>query len=292
MTTLGDLVNSIASSLHSFTGLQEVSTHLTSGVTSSALSFPVDLSDGIMRGIAEVDDELVYVNVSDSNVLTLAPYGRGYRGSTAATHAINAQVIMDPTFPRCEIRRAIDQVLLGLYPTLFQIKTVDLTYTSTPVGFSVPADCAKILDIKTRVSGDPLNYWAPIYNWSYDATSPEATGHAVNIFDNLPSGSLVRVVYQAPFGTFATTSDTLLSVGLKESWADIITYGVTSRMVRFLDPARLQLRAVENVTRSQFVAAGDAGKIANQLYAVFQQRLAEERRELLELTPARINFTR
>jgi hypothetical protein len=292
MSTLGDLINSIASSLHSFTGLQEVSTHLTSAVTSSTLSFPVDLSDGIMRGIAEVDDELIYVNLTDSNLLTLAPYGRGYRGSTAASHLINTQVIMDPTFPRCEIRRCIDQIVLALYPNLYQIKTTDLAYTPTPVGYTLPADCDRVLDLKFQVPGDPIDYWAPLSNWAYDSTSPEATGKAVNIFDNLPAGATVRVVYQAGFGTFAANTDTLASVGLKEDWADLITYAVTSRMVRFLDPARLQLRAVENVTRSQFVAAGDAGKIANQLYAVYQQRLAEERRNLLDLTPTRINFTR
>lgn len=292
MTTLGDLIGSIASALHSYTGVQEASTHLTGNVTNSTLSFPVASSDQVVRGIAEVDDELVYVDVSDANVLTLAPYGRGYRGSTAASHNQNAQVVIDPTFPRSEVRRAIDQVILSLYPGLFQIKTTDLAYTGVPIGYQLPADADGVIDVKFQTAGDPNDYWAPLYNWSYDSTSPEASGKVLNVFDYLPSGSTVRVVYQANFGAFASSSDTLTSIGLKEDWADLITYAVTSRMVRFLDPGRLQLRAVENVSRAQLVAAGDAGKVANQLYAMYQQRLAEERRKLLELIPARIHFQR
>jgi hypothetical protein len=292
VSTLGDLINTIASSLHSYTGVQEISTHLTAGITASVTSASVDSSDQVMRGIVEIDDELLYVTIADSNVLTIAPYGRGYRGSTAATHSTNAQVLVDPTFPRSEIRKAIDQCVLGLYPQLYQIKTTDLVASTTAVGYSLPADCGHVLDVKFQTTGDPADYWAPLYNYSFDASSPEVNGKALNLFDSLPPNSTIRVVYQAAFGTFASNSDTLTSIGLKEDWIDLILYQVASRMVRFLDPARLNLRYVENVSRSQVVQAGDAGKIANQLYAMYQQRLAEERKKLLEITPTRINFTR
>lgn len=292
MSTLGDLMNSIASSLHSYSGVQENSTYLTSAVTNSTLTFPVASSDYVMRGVAEVDDELVYVDIADSSTLTITPYGRGYRGTTAVAHNQNAQVISDPSFPRADIRRAVDQAVLGLYPHLYQIKTTTLTYSPAPVGYQLPADVDEVLDVKFMVTGDPVNYWQPIYEYSFDANSPEATGKALNLFDSLPAGATIRVVYQAPFGTFASTSDTLTSIGLKEDWADLLTYAVCSRMVRFLDPARLQLPAVENASRSQYVAAGDAGKVANQLYAMYQQRLAEERRKLLTTTQNRINFQR
>lgn len=290
MSTLGDLINSIAASLHSYTGVQENGTYLTAGVDASALSFPVASSDQVMRGIAEVDDELVYVDVADANTLTITPFGRGYRGSTAASHLANAQVTSDPSFPRAEIRRAIDQVILGLYPNLYQIKTTTLAYSPTPIGYQLPADVDKILDIKFKYTGIPTNYWQPVYDWSFDPTSAEVTGKALNLFDTLPVGSSIRVVYQAPFGTFSSSNDTLASVGLKDDWQDLITYAVSARLIRFLDPARLQLPAVENATRSQYVAAGDAGKVANQMYAMYQQRLNEERRKLLDLTPPRINF--
>lgn len=292
MTTLGDLIGSISSSLHSYTGVQEASTYLTAPVTASSLSFAVNSSEQVARGIAEVDDELVYVDVADSNSLSIAPYGRGYLGSTAASHLTNAQLTVDPTFPRCEIRRAVDQAVLGLYPHLFRVTSTDLTYTPAPTGYALPADCEEVLDVKWRVSTDPTNYWQPIYNYAFDASSAEVSGKALNLFEWLPTSSTIRVVYQASFSPFTSNTDTLASAGLKEDWADLILYAVTSRMVRFLDPARLQIRSVENVSRAQVVPSGDAGKIANQLYAMYQQRLIEERRKLLDLHPTRINFTR
>lgn len=294
MSTLGDLISSIAASLHSYTGSQEQSTHLTASMTSSATSASVASSESVMRGIAEVDEELMYVDVSDANTLTIAPYGRGYRGSVAASHNSNAQVISDPAFPRCEIRRAIDQCMAGLYPTLFQIKTADIISNPQTVGYELPADCEAVLEVKFQTPLDPWDYWIPIPNWRFDPTSPEPTGRVLNLAgaQGIPTGSTVRVTYQAAFGTFASTSDTLASVGLRESHADLLLYGVTARMIRFLDPARLQLASVENVSRAGAVGAGDAGKIANQLYAIYQQRLTEERKKLLLLTPTQINFTR
>ena len=61
-------------------------------------------------------------------------------------------------------------------------------------------------------------------------------------------------------------------------------------MIRFLEPARLQLGSVENISRAQLIQAGDAGRTATQLFALYQQRVAEERRRLLEQYPARPNF--
>lgn len=292
MSDLNDLIESIATSLHSYTGIQEQSTYLTAAATASDLSLTVASSDGVKKGITEIEDELVYVDVADANVLSLPPFGRGYRGSTAATHAINTQVTFDPFFPRVEIRRAIDQCIAGLYPRLYQIKSTDLTYVTLPIGYDLPADCEKVLEVKWHSADDPIDYWAPLYDWSFDPTSPEVNGRALNLFDSVLPGSTIRVVYMARFGTFAAGTDTLASVGLQESWADLILYCVTSRMVRFLDPSRLQVTSVENLSRGSLVAAGDAGKIANQLYAMYQQRLIEERSALLGLTPPSINFTR
>ena len=290
MSTLNDLIDSIAASLHSYTGVQEQATWLTADATADDLNLTVDQSDRIMRGISEVEDELVYVDVSDQGSLKLAPFGRGYRGSTAAAHAANAKVTFDPSFPRVEIRRAIDQCVAGLYPQLYQIKTTDLTASAVAVGYELPADCDRVLRVEAQRLSDPVDYWQPVSRWSFDPASPESTGKALNVVEAWPPGSTLRVVYAAPFGTFSDGSDTLESIGLQESHADLILYCVAARMVRFLDPGRLQIQAVENLSRSTVVQVGDASKVANQLYAMYQQRLAEERSRLLRLTPSQINY--
>lgn len=295
MSTYLDLVNSVTSALHSYTGIQESCTWLSAQCGTTDLSLQVNSSDAILRGITEVEDELLYVVSGDSGSLQVAPFGRGYRGSVAASHAVNTQVTFDPVWPRVEIKKALASQIDSLYPNLYQIKTVDLTYSATAIGYVLPDDCDRVLNVTYKVPGDYQNWYEPLYDFVLDPHNPASsgTGRVLNLFDVGQPGSTIHVVYQAAFGTPPATGDaTLSSLGIPEGYIDLITYGVAQRMMRFLDPSRVQVAAVENATRSQFVQAGDAGKIANQLYAMYQQRVAEERRRLLGITPPSSNFQR
>lgn len=244
-----------------------------------------------MRGIVELEDELVYVDSTDPGQLNVMTGTRGFRGSTAASHSSLATVTFDPAFPRHEIKKAINQAVQALYPQIYQIKTTTLTYSTAISGYDLPADCDGVLEVKWKVPS-PLNDWQRLYQWSFDTNNTDVNGNKLSLYALILPGADVQVVYKANFGTFAAVSDTFASVGLSESHADLLTYAVTSRMLRFLEPARLQVASVENVSRAQVVQAGDTSRAANQLYAMYQQRLTEERRRLLELSPAQIHFQR
>lgn len=290
MTTFGDLTDAIAASLHSYTGVQETYTWLTADCTNSATSMSVASSDAILRGVAEIGSELIFVDSADSGTLTLAPFGRGYRASTAVSHTANTQILFDPAFPRNEIQKRINKIVASLNPRLYQIKTTEFPSDGLTIGHTLPTDVSRVLAVSYFVTGDPYNWWTPIYQWRLDMVAHD--GKVLNLFDATPASSTLRVVYQAPFGTLVNDSDTLASAGIPESYADLIEYGVTAHMIRYLDPARLQVSSVENVSRAQVVQVGDAGKVANSLYAMFQQRVSEERRSLLELNPQAMNFQR
>lgn len=291
MTTYADLVNSIHASLHSYCNVQERVSWLTIGCNSSDTTLTVNSTDGIMRGAAEIDDELVYINTSDNGTLSLIPAGRGHRGSVAASHNANATVTFAPMFPRHEIKKAIQQAVDGLYPTLYQIKKTTFTYITAQSGYDMPSDCDGVLEIKWQVPS-PLNDWQRLFQWSFDTNSQDSNGNKLSLYDMVLPGATVQVVYKANFSDLVNDSDTLSSVGLSESYADLLAYAVTSRMLRFLEPARIQTATVENVSRAQVVQVGDAAKVANQLYAMYQQRLNEERKRLLELSPTQMNFQR
>lgn len=291
MSTFGDLIASIHTSLHSYSGTQEQATWLTADIDADDLVIPVGSVETALRGICEIDDELLYINSSDSSGLAVAPFGRGYRGSTAAAHSTNAAVVFDPPFPRAEIKRAIDQCVQGLFPALYQIKTTTFVYDASKLSFDLPADCESVIGVKYEAPTN-LDYWEPIARWAFDPRSPLTNGKALTITDYVSPSVTVQVTYRAKFGTFVAGTDTLASVGLQESYSDLILYNVSARMIRFLDATRLQVHAVENVSRSQVVAAGDAGRVADKLYALYQQRLQEERRRLLEIDPPSMNFSR
>ena len=291
MTAFGELTDQIHSLLHSTTGVQEQMTWLTANCTTSDTTLQVQSSDAISTGISEVGDELVYVATAAANSLNLAPFGRGFRGSIPVSHDANTAVVFNPFFPRAEIKRAINQCLNETYPTLYQIKSTTFTFAGAQLTYELPADCEQVFRVDWETVG-PSRDWATSYGWRYDPQSQEASGKALTLLDLPLQGRTVKVIYQAKFTPFVNDDDLLSDVGFPESAADVLLYGVAAKLIRFLDVARLQLSSVENTSRAQVVGAADAGKIANQMYAMYQQRLTEERARLLQLNPPQMYFSR
>jgi hypothetical protein len=291
VTTFLDLTNRAHSLLHSSTGVQEQVTWLTSSATASALTLSVNDSSAVSNGISEVGDELVYVSSSDSDTLAIAPFGRGFRGSTAASHAVNTQVTFNPTFPRVEIKKAINDALRQTYPSLWQVKSTTFTFTGAQLTYELPADCDAVTKVLWETVG-PSHYWETSYGWRFEPDSEEATGKALTLLDMPLQGQTVKVVYQASFSALADDADTLEGTGFPASAEDVLLYAVAAKLIRFIDVSRMQLDSVENLSRAAVVQAGDAGKVANQMYAMYQQRLAEERSRLLTLNPPQLYFTR
>lgn len=282
MTTRSELITRITSALHSYSGVHESVTYLTGGISDTATSLPVNSTDSVKRGLVEIDDELIYVD-SVSSTLSVPPFGRGYRSSTAAAHSSGAMVLVDPAFPRFEIGKAVDQVVEALYPALYQVLETTLDSQVVDRSYTLPAGVETILRVETKWDQDPSDYWHPINNWEFEP----GTAPVLNLYEGALPGWDIRVVYTQKFGALTTDFAT---AGIPESYVDLIEFGVTSRMIRFLEPARLQLGSVENVSRAQVIDAGAAGRTATQLFALYQQRVAEERRRLLEQFPPRPNF--
>lgn len=290
--TLNELIDSISASLHSYSGVQEQLTHLTSSIDADELAISVGSTEAAIRGLIEIDNELIYASSADGGTITVPPFGRGFRGSGAASHDADAMVVLTPIFPRIEIKRAINECVAGLYPVLYAIKTTSLDPSPTAVSYELPGDCEGVLEVKMEAPA-PLDYEAQLPRWKFDPKSQlHNSGKSLAIFDPVDPSLTLFVTYFTKFGQFEDGEDTFEDVGLDESYADLILYCVAARMIRFMDPARLQVHSVENISRAQVVAAGDAGKIANQLYAMYQTRLQEERRKLLQLVPPSMNFTR
>lgn len=293
MTTFGELVSQLDSLLHSYTSHEQV-TWLTQGCDSSVTTMTVQDSDQISVGISEIGEELIYVTVADSGSLSLAPFGRGYKGTTAVSHSTNEMVMFDPSFPKVEIKRALNQVVASLYPQLYRVKATTLTFAGAQATYELPADCDGVMEVRYNVTGGS-KFWALVSRWEFHTnadTTEFPNGKALTFHEPPTQGATVRVTYRGSFDQFASDSDTLADIGLPESAVDVLLYGAAARLIRFLDPARLSLNSVENMARGQLVQVGDPGKVANQFYAMHLQRVDEERKKLLNLEPPQIHFTR
>jgi len=295
MTTLADLVNQVSLNLHGFSDDQESRTHLTAAIAAGDLTLPVDDASGISAGLIELDDELMWVTGTDvaNKTVTVAPYGRGYGGSVAASHAQYAQVMSSPRWPRTAIKGAINQVINQVYPTLYAVKTTTTTAVSTRAKYDLPVDAEGILALSWQLTG-PSHEWMPLRRWRYDSlanTDDFTTGRAVSIFDNMTPGRAIQVVYFARPTTLSANTDTLVGTGLQASCEDVLVYGATARLIQQYEASRLQLSSVTETERSQFIQAGSATNASRAMYALFSQRLAEERSRLLSLYPTPVHYT-
>ncbi len=137
-TTLTNMIDEVLVNLAGYTFQQDRSTYLTTAVstTTSTSASPLILSlgstDSVGKGILEIDEELMWVDTFDrvANTATVSPYGRGYLGTTAATHAADAKVTISPTFPRFSVKRAINDTIRSLGANIFSVKSTTFTFNA------------------------------------------------------------------------------------------------------------------------------------------------------------------
>jgi hypothetical protein len=304
-TTLTDLINEVQINLAGYTYQQDRATHLTSAVTTltSPSSSPTVLSLGstenLGKGIVEIDEELLWVDSFDrvANTATVSPYGRGYLGTTAATHTADTKVTISPTFPRYVIKKAINDTINAAGSSIFAAKVTTFTFNAAQTTYDFDGlNMQNILTIMWQSVG-PSQEWIPVRRWSWDskadATAFGASAQTVTIGDYITPGRTVKVVYATDPEPFTTNSqDFSTQTGLPNSCKDVIVLGASYRLLTYLDPARaaqVSPQADETDSKRPYGASQTATK---QLYALYTQRLNEETQRQQTLYPIRVHYSR
>jgi len=311
-TTLTDLINEVQINLAGYTYQQDRATHLTSAVstTTSSSASPTILSLGstenLGKGVVEIDEELLWVDSFDrvANTATVSPYGRGYLGTTAATHALDTKVTISPTFPRYVVKKAINDTINAVGSTIYAAKVTTFTFNAAQTTYDFDnLNIQNILTIMWQSVG-PSQEWIPVRRWSWDskadATAFGATAQTVTIGDYITPGRTVKVVYSTDptsFSELATVALTNAQVfetvsGLPSSCKDVIVLGASYRLLTYLDPARagqVSPQADETDSKRPYGASQTATK---QLYALYTQRLNEETQRQQNLYPIRVHYSR
>ena len=110
-----------------------------------------NLLDG--GALIEIDQELMLVTSSNTSTRTLT-VARGYAGTTAAAHSDNANLYINPTFPRKSVFDAVADNIVRLYPSLYNVTTTSVTSASTYV--EVPASTVEVLTSYVQNSSGEL----------------------------------------------------------------------------------------------------------------------------------------
>lgn len=297
MTTLGQLVEKVR---HRLGGPNtSASALLESAVTAADTTMQLDQIAGFSRGIAELNLELVRIGGVDatSRSLTIPPYGRGYRASTAAAHPAGTEVLFNPTWPRSLVADEINGVLHELYPDLYAVRYHETAIPNDwrePI--DLPAGTIGVISVYTGDSSLP-DVWMPEDRWRFD---PDSTSddRPLRVGGSHRAGTPVRVTYATRPGTFDMSAPDVLSqefttvTGLSERVADLIALGVASRLTPFLEVNRLPESGAEARADAQSKPAGQAATTARLLYSEFRARVDAERRVLNKEHPIRVHRAR
>lgn len=305
MTTLSQMIDEVLINLSGYTYQQDRSTYLRSAVTTltSPSTAPTILSLGdtsnVGKGILEVDEELMWVDSFDrvSNTATVSPYGRGYLGTVAATHAADAKVTISPIFPRYVIKKAINDTIRAMGASLLSIKQTTFPFNAAVNTYEFEnLNIENILTMSWQDTG-PSKEWIRIRRWDFDPFADVDTwgsnSQTVTIYDWITPGRTIKVMYATPPTPLENDTDVFTTVtGYPEAARDIVILGTSYRLLAYLDPARagqISPQADETDGKRPYGASASATK---QLFALYSQRLNEEVKTQQNQYPPRIHYTR
>jgi hypothetical protein len=291
--TFSSLIDEVITSLQGFGVSNDQVCTLTSNVSVSDLSFTVDDTDGVSRGLVEIDDEIIYVSYGEQGTVYIPPWGRGYKGTPPIAHTSGAQVSIAPTWPRATVAREINNTIRSLYPSLFGVGTYEFQAVSTTDQYAMPADCERILSVQWRWNAPDA--WSTVRSWEMvhsASTTDFASGKALLIGDPTPVASKLYVTY-AKIPSLLTLPTSLFSeTGLSASARDVVVLGTASRLIPWQDTGRLPVETVPSDALDQGKPVGTATQVAASMRTMYAQRLAEERRALLDRYPLRAHKVR
>ncbi len=299
MATFGSMTDEVVRKLAGFTLRQDRQTHLTAAANATATTISVASAQNISTGIIQIDDELIYVDSYDrsSGTLNIPPYGRGYNGTSAATHQTGARVIISPTFPSVDVKDAINETLLATFPDLYTTGTHTFSFSTAKSTYALPEEVETVLGVSYETTG-PSKEWLPIRGYRVDPmanTSSFNSRNTISLYSGVEPGRTVQVFYTAAPTVMDSNDDDFETVtGLPASCKDVIVLGASARLASFIDPGRLTFGSAESDQQSQIAgrAYGAGTNASKYLLALYDKRLAEEARKLNDRNPIRIHFTR
>jgi hypothetical protein len=279
VTTFNELTDDVLSMLRGYVRSQESVTALNGSLDATATTLNVDNGSRLGMGRAEIDDELVYIDAITTNAVSLQPWGRAVDGTTAATHADNARVTFNPLFPRHYVKRAINDTIQSMGVELKATGVHTFTFLPATNTYSLPAEVKAVNQVTWKTVG-PSGRWETARRWQVDLqadTTQYPTGKTITVWDSIVPGRTVQIRFLKEPSNLSAGADTLeTTTGFPVSCRDVVALGTAARLVSSIDVALLDPSSVQAGFFDERRQIGSASNVARTLYALFQQRLAEE----------------
>lgn len=239
--------------------------------------------------ILSCEMELMYVQAWNQTTLT-AQVIRGAQGSTPAHHGTGSTIVIQPKFSRFDIGQAINQELNSLSGAgLFQIKTADITYNPTYMGYDLPHDpgLIDVIGVRYKIAPPTRNY-PTIKHWAVlpamtDTDFP--SGMALVVYSGGYPGLPMHIWYSSAFDSLIYLTDPISRVsGLPFTAVDILSVGASIIAVHSREVKRNFMEAQPDPRKAPEVPPQAVMNSTKGLEMWRANRISEERGRLMNQT--------
>lgn len=260
---------------------QPVILALSAAATAAATSFSYDDSvlapdevDLLAPGVlVELDTELARVTAVDFDAGTLS-VRRGVNGTSATSHAADAELRVAPTFARSSIVEAVKDSVVDLYPQLWQSASATLTAASGIV--EVPAEVVGV-DGFVIASGSSAGRPRAVEFLPHFPGS--STGKGVRIY-GVSAGTEGYLTYRARFQRPSFGSDRLETYGVRPEWERIVGIAAAAQVVAGRDLDALTAEYITEQLQREALPNDAPQRIRNGLLTLRGIWLEQEHRSL------------
>jgi hypothetical protein len=235
--------------------------------------------------LVEVDQELMLVTAANTSTRTLT-VSRGYAGTTAATHADETNIFINPTFPRKSVFDAVADNIVRLYPSLYNVTTTNVTSTSTYA--EVPASTVEVLTSYVQnASGE--QYTSAGIELLRDFP-PSTTNTAVQFF-NTSNGKTVHLVVKRKFvRPTSETVDLATDCLISDEYEQIVMVGAVADIVGATDIDASTQEFITEKLAAESYPVGSGERLRNALLRLRSLLIDEARGNLRSLYPAPVSI--
>lgn len=291
MSTFDQLIDSTILYLSGFSTRQDQATHLVQPVTDSDLVLEVGDANAVSRGIVEVGDEILQVDVIDRNsqTITCPPYGRGFRGTVAASHAAGTRVCSSPQFPRHAVAQALNDAISAVYPDVFATYDEYITSEAATINYPLVTQNARhVLKVNFDTVG-PSEEWLP--SRRYELKPYAKGGSQISVYDQPVPGREIYVRLAGPPSQLNSGDDFSVS-GLPPSAEDLVRLGAAYRLVPYVEVPMVSGLSSSADFAANMRPVGAAERLGKYILGMYQMRLEEVRRQQQAENPIRAHYER
>jgi len=235
--------------------------------------------------LVEVDQELMLVTAANTSTRTLT-VSRGYSGTTAATHADETNIFINPTFPRKSVFDAVSDNIVRLYPSLYNVTTTNVVANTTYQ--EVPASTVEVLT--SYVQNATGNQYTSAGIELLRDFPPSSTNTAVQFY-NTTNGKTVHLVVKRKFVRPTDETSDLETVCLiAPEYEQIIMVGAVADIMGATDIDASTQEFITEKLAAESYPVGSGERLRNALLRLRSLLIDEARGNLRSLYPAPVSI--